>query len=338
MRWKCTEELPASVSRRYNKITIDKHQMSHTPFLPNKLGITELKNISLREVMPYIDWTFFFMAWRLTGKFEDIAEAAHCDGCKIAWLQKLSGDNRLKAEEALKLYKEAEEMLSYLNENKLTINAIVGLFNGYAANDDIYIQSKDESIVIPVLRQQHRSNDGFCYSLADFLAPENDYIGAFVTTVIGGEELAEKFEKENDVYRSILLKTLCDRIAEATAEWLHHRTRKDYWGYASEENLSISDMLKTKYKGIRPAVGYPSLPDQSVIFSLASLLKFESIGIQVTENGAMYPNASVCGLYFSHPLSKYFMVGKIDEIQLEDYSKRRGKRVEEMKKWLIANI
>ena len=311
--------------------------MSYKPFVPNKKGVFDLKNINLREIVPYIDWTFFFTAWRLTGKFDGIADAAHCEKCKITWMQKFSIENRAKAEEALQLYSDASEMLLDL-VGEVSINANFGIFSGYAINDDIYIVSKNESIIIPTLRQQHKSSDGYCYSLADFLAPKDDYVGAFVTTVIGGDEIAEKYEKENDIYRSILAKTLCDRIAEASAEWLHAKVRKEYWGYSSDENLSIKEMIKGKYSGIRPAIGYPSLPDQSIIFSLVNLLKFQTIGVQVTENGAMYPNASVCGLYFSHPHSKYFMVGKIDQIQLEDYSRRRGKTVEEMKKWLIANI
>jgi 5-methyltetrahydrofolate--homocysteine methyltransferase len=313
--------------------------MSYTPSQPNTLGLIQLKDIDLKELITYIDWTFFFMAWRLTGKFEGIATAAHCDGCKVTWLQKFNLDDRPKAEEALKLYKDATDMLrTFLDENVLTINASFGMFHAFAKDDDIHILDNDQTIVIPTLRQQHHSTDGFCYALADFVAPSNDYVGAFVTTVIGGEAFADKFEKEEDIYRSILVKTLCDRIAEAVAEWLHFKVRKEYWGYAADENLSISDMLKTRFSGIRPAVGYPSLPDQSIIFSLIPLLQFDSIGIELTENGAMYPNASVCGLYFAHPQSKYFMVGKIDQVQLESYAKRRGKTPQEIRKWMAANL
>jgi 5-methyltetrahydrofolate--homocysteine methyltransferase len=313
--------------------------MSYTPHTPNTLGLIQLNNIDLKELVPYIDWTFFFMAWRLTGKFEDIATAAHCDGCKVTWLQKYALEDRPKAEEALKLYKDASEMLlTFYNEKVLTVNASFGMFKAFAKDDDIHILDYDQTIVIPTLRQQHHSTDGFCYALADFVAPADDYVGAFVTTVIGGEAFAEKFEKKDDIYQSILVKTLCDRIAEAVAEWLHFKVRKEYWGYAADENLSISDMLKTRFSGIRPAVGYPSLPDQSIIFTLAPLLKFESIGVELTENGAMYPNASVCGLYFAHPQSKYFMVGKIDQTQLESYASRRGKTPEQIRKWMAANV
>jgi len=140
------------------------------------------------------------------------------------------------------------------------------------------------------------------------------------------------------MYDSILVKTLSDRLAEATSEWLHTQVRQKYWGYAADENLTIKEMLKTQYKGIRPAVGYPSLPDQSIIFALDRLLKFNDIGITLTENGAMFPNASVCGIYFAHPQSKYFMIGKIDENQFNGYATRRGMKPEVLRKWMAANL
>lgn len=152
------------------------------------------------------------------------------------------------------------------------------------------------------------------------------------------EAFAESYEKDDDVYNSILAKTLSDRLAEAAAEWLHYKVRREYWGYAADENLTVKEMLKTQYSGIRPAVGYPSLPDQSIIFSLDPILKFNEIGIKLTENGAMFPNASVCGLYFAHPQSKYFMVGKVDENQFQDYARRSGKLPDVLRKWMAANL
>ena len=225
-----------------------------------------------------------------------------------------------------------------VDEKIVTVNASFGVFHGYAMDDDIFIEADGKTITLPMLRQQHEATDGFCYSLADFVAPENDYVGAFATTIQGVEAFAESFEKEDDVYRSILAKTLSDRLAEAAAEWIHYKVRREYWGYAADENLSIKEMLKTQYSGIRPAVGYPSLPDQSIIFELDPLLKFNEVGITLTENGAMFPNASVCGLYFAHPKSKYFMIGKIDENQFLDYSKRCGKDPEVLRKWMAANL
>jgi 5-methyltetrahydrofolate--homocysteine methyltransferase len=257
----------------------------------------------------------------------------------MSWLQQFPEADRPKAEEALRLYKDAQGMLRrFKNENILKVNASVGLFKAFAREDDICIHYKDTIIVVPTLRQQHPSTDGFCYSLADFLASENDYVGTFATTIQGVEEFASTFEKEDNMYDSILVKTLSDRLAEATAEWLHAEVRKKYWGYAVGENLTVKEMLKTQYKGIRPAVGYPSLPDQSIIFTLEPLIKFNEIGIKLTENGAMFPNASVCGLYFAHPQSKYFMIGKIDENQLNDYARRRNMKPVEISKWLASNI
>lgn len=313
--------------------------MSYRPSKPNTFGLIQLTDIDLREIVPFIDWGFFFMAWRLSGKYEGIETACDCVSCRVGWLQQFPLEDRPKAEEALKLFKDAQEMLrQMLDEKIVSINSSFGIFNGYAKDDDVFIQDDDQTIVIPMLRQQHPATDGFCYSLSDFVAPENDYVGAFATTIQGVEAFAGTFDQDDDVYRSILAKTLSDRLAEAAAEWLHYKVRREYWGYAPDENLSIKEMLKTQYCGIRPAVGYPSLPDQSIIFALDPLLKFSEIGIKLTENGAMFPNASVCGLYFAHPKSKYFMIGKIDENQFADYARRSGKSPDILRKWLAANL
>ena len=313
--------------------------MSYIPVKPATLGIIQLKNIDLSEIVTYIDWTFFFMAWRMSGRYEGIETIHDCESCKMTWLQQFPETDRPKAEEALKLFKDAQAMLRRFKDEKVVhINASFGMFPGYAKNDDIYIVDKDRTVVIPTLRQQHPSTDGFCYSLADFVASENDYVGVFATTIQGVEDFAAIFEKDDNMYDSILIKTLSDRLAEATAEWLHTQVRKKYWGYAPDEDLSVKDMLKTLYKGIRPAVGYPSLPDQSIIFTLDPLIRFNDIGITLTENGAMFPNASVCGIYFAHPQSKYFMIGKIDENQFTGYAARRGMKPEVLRKWMAANM
>ncbi|MHB9140954.1 MAG: vitamin B12 dependent-methionine synthase activation domain-containing protein [Paludibacter sp.] len=313
--------------------------MSYTPFKPNTLGLIQLTDIDLREIAPFIDWVFFFMAWRMSGKYEGIETACDCESCKVGWLQQFLPEERPKAEEALKLYKDAQEMLRrFLDEKIVRVNASFGIFEGFANDDDIFIQSDQQLFTIPTLRQQHPATDGFCYSLADFVAPENDYVGVFATTIQGVEVFAESYEKDDDVYNSILAKTLSDRLAEAAAEWLHYKVRREYWGYAADENLTVKEMLKTQYSGIRPAVGYPSLPDQSIIFALDPILKFNEIGIKLTENGAMFPNASVCGLYFAHPKSKYFMIGKIDENQFKDYARRSGKSPDVLHKWMAANL
>lgn len=308
--------------------------------IPRQTGLIQLTDIPLEKIVPYIHWSFFFMAWRMTGKYEGIETVCDCLSCKTGWLQKFPAEDRPKAEEAIKLFKDAQEMLREFREKKIvTINASVGIYPAHADEEDnIYVLQGEQTVKLPMLRQQQPSTDGFCYSLADFIKPQDDYIGFFATTVQGVEDYASVFEKQDDMYTSILAKTLSDRIAEATAEWLHYQVRKNYWGYAPDETENIEEMFKVHYQGIRPAVGYPSLPDQSIIFELVPLLRFSEMGIQLTENGAMFPNASVCGLYFAHPQSKYFMIGKIDENQMNDYSRRRNKSPEILKKWLASNL
>ena len=306
---------------------------------PKQPGTTRFNDIDLREIVPFIHWTFFFMAWRLNGKYDDIQSVCDCGSCRVGWLQKFPENERAKAEEALKLYKDAQEMLRrFLDEKIVTLNAMVGIFPAHSEDEDIVVAFENRKIIIPTLRQQIPASDGFCYALADFLKPADDYVGVFANTVVGAEALAETYEKDDDMYHSILIKTLADRLAEATAEWLHYKIRTEIWGYVPNEELNVNEFFKTHYQGIRPAVGYPSLPDQSVIFTMNELIDFSSLGISLTENGAMYPNASVSGLVFDHPKSKYFNIGKIDLAQFEDYCRRAGKSPEVLRKWLAANL
>ena len=290
-------------------------------------------NINLREIVPFINWTYFFRAWKMSGRYDGIETAN--DSCKADWLYQFPEAERAKAEEALKLFCDAQEMLRrFLDEKTVQANAVFGIFPAYAAQNDIIICNNKQKIIIPTLRQQQPSGDGFCYSLADFLAEKDDFIGIFACTMLGAEKDAKKYEQNGDLYSSFLVQTLADRLAEAVSEWLHFQVRKNFWAYNPDEVLDVEQILKKQYPGIRPAVGYPSLPDQSIIFELDTVLKLNKIGIKLTENGAMIPAASVCGLYFSHPKSKYFIVGEIDRCQFADYASRRGKTVDEMKKWL----
>jgi len=306
---------------------------------PNTLGLTRLEDIPLREIVPFIRWSFFFQAWKMTGKYDGIETVCDCSSCKTAWLQQFSENEREKAEEALKLFRDAQEMLRrFLDEKLIRVHAVFGIFPARSDGNDIMIRNGEKETTIPFLRQQHAADDGFCYSLADFLDTNADFIGVFACTVAGADDVAKQFEQENDIFHSILVKTLADRLAEAASEWLHFCVRKKYWGYNPDEKLDIKAIFKNQYPGIRPAVGYPALPDQSLIFDLNNLITFDEIGITLTENGAMSPNSSVCGLYFAHPKARYFMIGKIDENQLSDYAHRRGKTTEQMKKWLTANI
>ncbi len=312
----------------------------YQPFVPHNLGITILDDIPLEKLVPYIDWRFFFSAWKLTGRYDGIDTAiCDCGQCANAWLQKFAQEERAKATEALNLYKDGLALLKNISEEKkINIQGFIGIFPAVSQNEGIVFFYQNKEIYLPTLRQQAPNETGNYLSLCDFVSPQKDYAGTFAVTVHGAEEIAKTFDETGDNYNTLLIKSLADRIAEAAAEWLHEQIRKRYWGYAANEDLSIDDMLRVRYSGIRPAIGYPSLPDQSVIFDLQPIMPFEKINIQLTENGAMYPNASVCGIVISHPKSKYFAVGKIDEIQLKDYAARRNKSIDEIKKFLLPNI
>lgn len=233
----------------------------------------------------------------------------------------------------MQLFKEANRVLNQLDED-ITIQCVYRLCPANADGDNLIINHT----VFPLLRQQTPHPDGSPFlCLSDFVRPlssgKADTIGLFASSI---SEETEGYYK-NDPYKHLLAQTLTDRLAEAATEKMHEYVRKVAWGYAPDESLSIPDLLVEKYQGIRPAVGYPSLPDQSVNFLLDELLDMKQIGITLTENGAMHPHASVCGIMMAHPQSHYFAVGKIGEDQLEDYARRRGKSVEEMRKFLAAN-
>ena len=312
---------------RENKLKID--WKNYIPPKPKKLGLTVFNNFNLATLRDYIDWTPFFMTWELKGKYPSIFE------------------DRNVGVEAKKLFDDANILLDkIISEKSFTANGVVGLFPANTVGvDDIEIYSDQTRTgvkrVLHTLRQQvQKSQKEPNIALADFIAPKEsgakDYIGMFaVTAGIGIEKLVEKFEKDHDDYNSIMVKAIADRLAEAFAEHLHELVRKEYWGYAENEKLSKEEIIKEKYVGIRPAPGYPAQPDHTekpIIFSLLDAEK--NTGIKLTESMAMYPAASVSGLYFSHSESKYFSVGKIDKDQVLDYHKRKGMSVEEIEKWL----
>ena len=296
---------------------------------PNKLGVTVLDNYPLHKLREYIDWTPFFMTWELKGKYPSIFE------------------DKTVGVEAKKLFDDANSLLDKIIEDKLLYaNGVIGLFPANTVgSDDIEIYTDESRTgvrrVLHTIRQQvKKSKDEPNIALADFIAPKEsgvtDYIGMFaVTTGIGIEILIEMFEKDHDDYNSIMVKAIADRLAEAFAEHLHELVRKDFWGYASDEKFSSEELIKEKYIGIRPAPGYPAQPDHTekpIIFSLLDVEK--NTGIKLTESMAMYPAASVSGLYFSHPESRYFSVGKIGKDQANDYHRRKGMSVEEIERWL----
>ena len=293
-----------------------------------------VKEYDIHELADYINWIYFFHAWGFQPKYSSIADIHGCDGCRAMWLVSFKEEERPKASEAMQLHKEAQRMLNSL-DGRFKVYAMYRLMDANSEGDNLIM----EGTRFPLLRQQSRIKDSDPFlCLSDFVRPASsgvtDTVGCFATTI--DPEMEKEFE--GDDYKLMLCKTLAERLAEAAAEKIHETIRKSVWGYAPDENLSVKDLHKEKYCGIRPAVGYPSLPDISVNFLLDELLDMERIGISLTENGMMHPHASVSGLMFAHPQSRYFSIGKIDEAQLADYAQRRGKTTDEMRKYLRANV
>lgn len=297
---------------------------------------TEITTITyeIHDLTDYVNWIYFFLAWGFQPRFATIADIHGCDACRAGWLASFPEEERGKAAEAMQLHKEAMRMLNYL-DGKYKVYGIYRLMNANSDGDNLIL----EGTRFPLLRQQTRvrPEDPFL-CLSDFVRPLSsgitDTVGGFATTVDAAME--ELFT--DDDYKHMLVKILSERLAEAAAEKMHQTLRTKIWGYAPDEKLSMKELLREEYQGIRPAVGYPSLPDISVSHLLNELIEMDRIGIRLTENGMMQPLASVCGLMFAHPASRYFSVGKISEEQVNDYALRRGKTPEEVKKYLISNL
>ena len=294
-----------------------------------------IRHYDINDVSPYINWVYFFHAWGFAPQYASIADIHGCDACKAMWLISFPESERGKAAEAMQLFKEANRMIDTLNQTGKT-HALFRLMKANSADNDIWL----EETRLPLLRQQTtKENSEEPYlCLSDFVHPKDsgtsDQVGIFATTV----DLPTLLVEEDDKYQQLLKQTLADRLAEATAEKTHEEVRKEIWGYAPDEDLTIKQLHQEKYQGMRPAVGYPSLPDLSINFLLDELLDMKQIGITLTENGMMRPHASVSGLMLAHPACRHFSVGKIDEAQLKNYALRRGMPLETMKKFLIANI
>lgn len=299
---------------------------NETIIKPKKLGITVIEDQDFRELLPFVDWSPFFRSWDLHGRFPNILE-----------------DEKV-GEQARELWADAQVILDkILNEKLLKAKAIFGLFPANSNDrDDIILDKDGEEFVFRTLRQQLKKSAGKEYlALSDFIAPQStgkqDYIGAFaVTAGFGTDELVKYYEAQNDDYSTIMAKALTDRFAEAFAEFLHWKVRKEYWGYAADESLSNEELIDEEYKGIRPAPGYPACPDHLERATIWELLKVkETIGIELMDAGlAMYPTAAVSGYYFANAKAKYFGVGKICEDQLKDYAERKGVDEGFARKWL----
>ncbi|MCW3148050.1 methionine synthase [Stutzerimonas stutzeri] len=303
----------------------------YTPVKPTFTGRQVLEDIDLRTLAEYIDWTPFFIAWDLAGKYPRILE------------------DEVVGEAATALFSDAQAMLNKLIDEKLIrARAVFGFWPANQVQDDdleVYGDNGEKLATLHHLRQQIIKPDAKPnLSLADFVAPKDsgitDYVGGFICTAgIGAEELAKSYQDKGDDYNSIMVKALADRLAEACAEWLHEQVRKQYWGYAKDEQLSNEELIREQYKGIRPAPGYPACPDHTEKGTLFQLLDADGISqVTLTEHYAMLPTAAVSGWYFAHPEAQYFAVGKIDKDQVESYSQRKGQELAVSERWLMPNL
>ncbi|SMO71494.1 methionine synthase (B12-dependent) [Saccharicrinis carchari] len=317
---------------------------------PNMLGIKVFEDYAISEIRKFIDWTFFYQAWNLTGNYDDIEEVKTA-GQEAEWLKKYKTEGaRAKAEEALKLWRDAEAMLNKIERDKmLTPKAVFGLFPANSQGDDVIVytdesRTKVKTTFHQMREQQDKPGKKAFHSLADFVAPVSsgvkDYIGGFaVTAGIGIEKWEQAYMDDHDDFSAILLKSLADRLAEAFAELVHFRVRKEFWGYAPDEEFNTDNFIRERYRGIRPALGYPACPDHSEKRLLFDMMEVEkNAGITLTEHFSMYPNASVSGLYFAHPEAMYFGIGKVGKDQVQDLAQRKGMSVEEVEKWIPINL
>ncbi|MPS34567.1 MAG: methionine synthase [Stenotrophomonas sp.] len=299
----------------------------YVPPVPAQPGVHVFEDWPLQDLLPFIDWTPFFSAWELAGKFPAIL------------------DDEIVGTQASALYRDARAMLdTIIKEKWLTASAVFGLWPANSRGDDVVVSLPDGETTLHFLRQQvdkPAERPDFC--LADFIAPQDsgrqDWIGAFaVTAGIGIEPHVARFEADHDDYNAILLKALADRLAEALAERLHHRVRTGYWGYAADEALDNEALIAEQYVGIRPAPGYPACPEHSEKRTLFAMLGAEGIGMSLTESFAMLPTAAVSGYYFSHPQSQYFVVGRVSKEQVADYARRKGVDRAQAERWLASNL
>ncbi len=307
---------------RANKFQIDWSEEKIDE--PSFVGVKVFDDYSLEDLSKYIDWSPLFSTWEMSGVYPRIFES------------------KKYGKEAKKLYDDANALLrKIIAEKWITAKGVIGIFEVESKGEAVQIRNpKSEIREFVFMRQQTKKNGQPNFCLSDFVAPQGDYFGTFaVTAGIGIEKWVERFEKDHDDYNSIMLKAIADRLAEAFAERIHERVRKEFWGYAAVENLSNEDLIKEKYRGIRPAPGYPACPDHTLKPQIWQLLDVEkNTGILLTESYAMYPTASVSGFYFASPHSKYFGVGKIQKDQVEALAKAKGLSVKELEKWLSSNL
>ncbi len=331
-RQEYTELAEQHARRQQTKQQLPLQEVRNNAFVTNwsQASITEPSNMGIRTWSPsletlldYIDWTPFFQAWELSGKYPKILS------------------DEIVGEQATTLFSEAKTMLERIvTEKSFTARGITGLFQAHSVGDSVELPT--EEVTFHFLRQQRKMGANIPnLSLADYVAPEgyNDHMGLFAVSIHGAEELARTFEEDHDDYHAIMVKVLADRLAEAFAEFLHERIRKEDWGYAVDEELDNTELIREKYRGIRPAPGYPACPDHEEKRKIWSLMDVEKhTGMRLTESCAMYPAAAVSGYYFGHEKAKYFAVGKIGQDQLADFAERKNMTLEEAEKWLRPNL
>ena len=299
-----------------------------------------IKHYPLHQLIPYVNWTYFFFAWGIKGKFasvHDVMTAHDCPACRDGWINSYaSDDERAEAREALRLYTEAHARLRQLEADGVQAHCLFHLFPAHSEGDNIVaIRPDGQRIVLPFMRQQHMLADRPNLCLSDFIAPEGYDDPHFVANRLGGfATTVDDVPGIDDPYDRMLVQTLLDRMAEAAAERWHEEIRKTLWGFAPHEKLTIKEMLAEQYQSIRPAVGYPSIPDQSFNFLLFDLIGMSDIGISLTENGMMIPHAAVSGLIFAHPQAQYFAIGPVSDEQLSDYARRRGTTLDDMRRFV----
>jgi len=321
----------------YEEAVITKEYLdwkNHKPVKPAVDGVKVLKEFDLATIAKYIDWGPFFIAWEMPGQFPAVLT------------------DKIFGTEAKRLFDDAQKLVEKIIKEKwFTANGVIGFWPAASNNaDTVTLQTNTGEVKLEFLRQQIKKAIGQAsFSLADFIKPTNpthdsplmthDFMGAFAVTVHGAKKYVEKFAAEQDEYNKIMVQILADRFVEAFAECLHQKTRKEFWGYDKNENLTSQQLIKEEYKGIRPAPGYPACPDHTEKIKLFELLNAtENIGVELTESLAMNPPASVCGWYLAHPESHYFGLGKIGRDQLDDYAKRKGMSADEAERWLRPNL
>jgi len=320
--------------KKKNYISIEKARTNKYVWDSNKaniikplhIGIQYFNDFPIEEIIPFIDWNFFFHSWRITGRYPEIFEHPE------------------KGKEAIELFENAQKILKEIKQKRLLkANGVIGIFEASSHDDTIITTYNKNTTSFEFLRNQEDNKDTN-YCLSDFIAPNTsnikDYMGLFaVSTGFNIEKTVQQYESEGDDYNAIMIKILADRLAEAFAELMHYKLRTEFWGYSPTEKINQDDLLKEKYRGIRPAPGYSACPEHSEKRKIFDLMNIENkTGIVLTDGYSMYPAASVCGYYFSHPEAKYFDVAKISKDQVEDYANRKNMKVKDIEVLLNSNI